>query len=266
MAAILVDSQKNLLLIPMAFDDDMGGGRRSTIKAIDYFTICEYCHNPVLDASSSNDGNDQSICDVCRTKAEKTTTPSRFTFNLKFDNAGTEDLINVADSEVSRILSDIVDHDISATDILLDIMSSRFYLGGGTPNLVIKTMLNFFIMDPKRRSVSYCFDCDKYVMGSVNETICAYDTVGQADSHRTFHIDIIETALPSIETICHDAIMDLKGEIIDIQEGLTCSREFINKIVDIACSAHAEAENSGCSRHHACGTEPGEHNCSCIRK
>lgn len=193
---------------------------------------------------------------------------SKFQFNLKFDNEGTEDFTNVADTEVSRILSAIMacnGDGETATNLLLDISATRFYISGGTPNAVIKSMLCFLVMDPERRSVSYCFNCDKYVMGRVNENICAYDTIGHSDSHRTFHIDIIETVIPAIETICHDAIRDLKEEIRAIQEGLICSREFLNKIVDIACSAHTDAEHSSCDQHHACGTNPGDHNCSCIR-
>lgn len=66
MAAILVDSQKNLLVVPMAFDDMPG--RYGFIKAVDYYVICDYCHLPILDANSGSYGRDKTICDVCRNK------------------------------------------------------------------------------------------------------------------------------------------------------------------------------------------------------
>lgn len=192
---------------------------------------------------------------------------TKFQFTLKFDNEGTEDFINVADSEVHRILSTIMACNgvgETATNLLLDISATQFYVGGGTPNAVIKSMLCFLVMDPERRSVSYCFNCDKYVMGKVNTSICAYDTVGQSDSHRTFHIDIREVAIPSIEATCQDTIFQLKSEMASYSEGLTCSREFLNKLLDIVCMATEASEGSDCNNHHACGTEPDDH-CSCYR-
>jgi hypothetical protein len=45
--------------------------------------------------------------------------------------------------------------------------------------------------------VAFCVDCQKYLLSkNVNETICAYDTIGHSDSHGVLKIGIVEEVTP----------------------------------------------------------------------
>jgi hypothetical protein len=128
--------------------------------------------------------------------------PAKFTFKLQFD-------ANTKDEEVSRMLDVVTDHCIlyaqfaeandpetvsaGIADLLFEIQSAVYYIGGGMPNRIIKTMLSTLAVT-NDTFIAYCFECDKIVTSKcTTETVCAYDTVGHGDSHKVFKITINES-------------------------------------------------------------------------
>jgi hypothetical protein len=121
-------------------------------------------------------------------------------FELRFDNGETQDLFIVNEEEISRTLSHAMllkENDASMVDLLLLIQSTRFYKSPSintTANTVIKNLLKMFVISD-RRSVAYCFDCEKYVVGHPTDNVCAYDELNhpnQPDGHRIFRMSYVD--------------------------------------------------------------------------
>lgn len=112
-----------------------------------------------------------------------------FDFHLKLDS-------RVNDEEVSRVLSMMVNIDTYAGEsvfhLLTDIEATYFSPTDGEANLVVRNMLRI-LLTSGNTCVSHCFDCNKYVASfDKGETVCAYDSENQLDSHRIYKISMLE--------------------------------------------------------------------------
>lgn len=68
-----------------------------------------------------------------------------------------------------------------------------------------------------------------------------------------------------IRDLCVEAQHDLEMVCRQFSEGLVCSIEFINSVLDIAARTHKAADNTVCSNYHVCTDETKSCKCKLVR-